>query len=335
MPPHLCRRCGVLTANYPLCNTCSTDYFVCDDCDCVIGQDEYGENGRCEACLEEQDNENAEGNLNSNDYCPNPIFLPYYEKGALYFGVELETDHYPNGRRTVTKALNNISQGEDLFWLGEDGSLDNGIEIISHPATLEYHLNEFPWKRIMNICKDYEGKSHDTTTCGLHVHFNTNYLGEPESDKWCKNIKRFLALFYTHKANFAILSRRTSDREWTWAQPLVGQPANYTYGRVKDIKRWGDKYRSVNICPDQTIEVRIFKGTLVLLTLFATLEFMDWVIHHALRTSLRTIRTETWKNFALPRGRYQYLPNYIIERGLYVPNNRKAQRRRIATTSIA
>lgn len=66
----------------------------------------------------------------------------------FFMGVELEIDKGDNVRECAS-ALKTLSEREDYFYLKSDGSLDNGIEIVTHPCSLEYHENSFPWKEVV------------------------------------------------------------------------------------------------------------------------------------------------------------------------------------------
>lgn len=65
-----------------------------------------------------------------------------------------------------------------------DGSLgDEGVEIVTHPATLNYHLTKLAWDRIIETATDNGYTSHDTETCGLHVHVGRAELPDDAPEK--------------------------------------------------------------------------------------------------------------------------------------------------------
>ena len=112
-------------------------------------------------------------------YKPDPVFLGYTEDN-LSLGVEIEVDKGTNMHQT-TKELNYSFWG---IYLKHDGSLGRcGFEIVSHPATLDYHMNELGGDKIMSICQENEYKSHDTQTCGLHIHMSRTFLGKDETEQ--------------------------------------------------------------------------------------------------------------------------------------------------------
>ena len=61
-----------------------------------------------------------------------------------------------------------------------DGSLDDGFEIVTHPMSLEYHINEMPWCEVLGKAQQLGYRSHQANTCGLHVHVSRKAFGETE-----------------------------------------------------------------------------------------------------------------------------------------------------------
>ena len=46
------------------------------------------------------------------------------------------------------------------------------MELVTHPMTLEYHLNEMPWEEVLRKAQSMGYLSHAAGTCGLHVHIS-------------------------------------------------------------------------------------------------------------------------------------------------------------------
>lgn len=40
--------------------------------------------------------------------------------------------------------------GREHLYCKHDGSLDDGIELVTHPMTLTYHMDEMPWARVLS-----------------------------------------------------------------------------------------------------------------------------------------------------------------------------------------
>lgn len=73
------------------------------------------------------------------------------------------------------------------------------------------------------------------------------------------------------------------------------------------------RYQAINLTPDHTIEVRIFRGTLKPATLLASIEFVDWAIGLVKRMTNTQLQALTWEQaLGDMRGQdYRYLPAYL------------------------
>ncbi len=59
------------------------------------------------------------------------------------FGVELEIDGVSKDSDNADDLLEITNVSEEHIYIKSDGSLDDGMEIVSHPMTLDYHKNFF------------------------------------------------------------------------------------------------------------------------------------------------------------------------------------------------
>lgn len=275
----------------------------------------------CSSCFEEyedthDDSDDSHSHFVYNySYKPHPHFYPCESPTLLYFGVELETDGYDScGLSCAAEDLAALSDGGHLFYLKEDSSLHRGMEIVTHPATLEYHRKIFPWNTIQEIVYTNGGRSHDTTTCGLHFHFNASYLTkEVDTNQWYRQVRKLMALFQRNYVFLYKFSRRSST-SYTEALPLF-KPSD-SLERVKDYKR-GRHSRShiVNICPRHSVEIRLFRGTLRHETMIAAMELVDYMVRFAKRSSWATINNTSWEDLVskMKAGNYEYLPSYLAQ----------------------
>ena len=96
------------------------------------------------------------------------------EEAARRIGFELEIDR---GHSAVACACDiRDAVGEDAVFFEYDGSLYDGFEIITQPHSARA-LESFNIERLCDIALSYDYRSHDTDTCGLHVHFSEQWLG--------------------------------------------------------------------------------------------------------------------------------------------------------------
>jgi hypothetical protein len=201
---------------YPTCDSCLDKYSECPLCgDVVHAENAYFcdrcEDYHCENCGSYCDSHN----IHDYGYKPRPKFIGTPDD-RLYLGVELEIDQ---GNIDVTGELTGIDPNEDLFYLKEDGSLgSSGVEIVTHPATLEAHLDgTIPWESIIATAKEFGYTSHSAKTCGLHVHLSRDGLGETTSDQDA-TLSNMILLLWRHWPNIQNLSRRTLS-QLHWCQP--------------------------------------------------------------------------------------------------------------------
>ena len=75
------------------------------------------------------------------------------------------------------KLLNIANANAENLYIKTDGSLDEGLELVTHPMTLEYHLNEMPWAEVLRKAQSMGYLSHAAGTCGLHVHISRLAFG--------------------------------------------------------------------------------------------------------------------------------------------------------------
>jgi len=135
----------------------------------------------------EDDDDDDSNFIHNYDYKPMPIFYPPTKRPMpLYLGVEEEVDRVQD-REGLCEDLISISNGEELFYLKRDGSLsdEGGLEIVTHPMTINYHKTKMVWKEIIGMCEAHNAKSHNAGNCGLHVHFNKDFFGSRDSIDIC------------------------------------------------------------------------------------------------------------------------------------------------------
>lgn len=189
-----------------------------------------------------------------------------WEKHPEYMGIELEYEDCLDQNKAVIKAL------MDHAIIKRDGSIRNGFEICTAPATLASHKKAFEgfFEKVKVAVK---------ANCGMHVHYGRKGLTEMQQGK--------LLSFLYKKENIPWISklagRQYADNHYCQARAEKGVTEG-VYGR----KRFFDpiprshtgKYEALNLSPTHTIEFRIFAPPKDERTLFARLEFVqalaDW-----------------------------------------------------------
>ena len=283
--------------DHPLCEHCyDRGYFTCDRCGAVLPndqawytrEDEDDASPLCWDCY-------AKHNDAIHDYSfkPTPIF---YGDGPRYFGVELEIDGAGESDANARKLLTEGNRGAERIYCKHDGSLEDGIEIVTHPMSLAYHMDIMPWPEVIEKSRKLGYTSHQAGTCGLHVHVSRDAFGETETKQ---NTAIARLLFFVEKFWDELLkfSRRTQHQLDQWA-------ARYGYkSEPQDIlddakhKNHRCRYTAVNLTNKETVEFRLFRGTLKLNTFLATLQMVDRICDVALRLSDEEIKAMSWTTF--------------------------------------
>lgn len=189
----------------------------------------------------------------------------------ILFGVELE---YEVGEATNKRMEGNprghrIQVAERLeptfseFAICKhDGSMDNGIEIVSIPMSLDAHKEQ--WKPFFDVAK--ENSLLVKTNCAMHVHVSREYLTP-------LHIGQMLA-FIHNKANAGLI-KAIAGR----ARPVyTGHRGHYSEipaKKVTDVKYHLDRYSALNLRGAHTIEFRFFKSTLDISRMIQNIEFCD------------------------------------------------------------
>lgn len=302
------------TDTIPLCEDCYDNHYErCTHCGALIHRrDTYyrGDDPYCYDCYHTLP---AQG-INDYYFKPEPIF--YGTGSKRYFGVELEIDDGGEFDSNAVKILNIANSDRELIYCKHDGSLNDGFEIVTHPMTLDFHENNMPWAEIMEEAKKMGYLSHQAETCGLHVHVNRTTFGNTESEQEAA-IARVLYFFEKFWEELLKFSRRTQRQLDHWA-------ARYGYKeKPKDIldhakgHNSAGRYTAVNLTNRDTVEFRMFRGTLKYNTLIATLELLDNICEMAVYLTDKDMQKLSWTTFAVGCTQPE-LVQYLKERRLYV-----------------
>ena len=158
--------------------------------------------------------------------------------------------------------------------------------------------------------------SHQAGTCGLHVHVNRNAFGETEAQQDTV-IARILFFFEKNWEELLKFSRRTQSQldQWAARYGYKDQPKELLDHAKKSAH--AGRYTSVNLTNKNTIEFRIFRGTLKYNTLIATLQLLDRICDVALFMSDEQVNAMSWTTFVSGCTQPE-LVQYLKERRLYV-----------------
>lgn len=198
-------------------------------------------------------------------------------ENLLLLGVELEAEtreNYPHDIvRQIENSLNNFAI------VKSDGSLDDGVEIVTVPATIAAHKSGV-WSEFMKgPAKHLKGWS--TSTAGMHIHIN----------------RRALSLLTLSRMLTFINSPENSRLLFTVAGRGSVHYSQYkqSVGLTSLLRGYPDgKYNALNIEPRNTVELRIFRSNITLHGVYRNLEFAHALVRFCAQTSNKNLSTSNF-----------------------------------------
>lgn len=304
---------GVSVNDYSgyVCQPCvEMNYNYCEDCDEFI-PDHY-DHSEC----------GIGGLVNDYSYKPNPIFHHLedeYEnaksilqdtsttmrryKQIAYLGFELEVecdgdrDNYRDGAR--------LFDDQSVWYLKTDGSLNYGFELVSHPMTLAWAMENLDFDKIAQL-SDHAFDAWGASTAGLHVHVSRDgFISESHQAKFVHFIMR-------NEEFLSWLAGRSNSR---WAS---FNPEHRKELKTKLRNRGSsDRYFAVNLQNSGTLEVRIFRASLKPERLQMALQLVDAVVKYTQTLSMsemvngKGFSAGSFITWVSADSRYAVLSDYI------------------------
>ena len=299
-----------LANGHYICEHCReyNDYHWCDVCERLYHEDDlyYSDSEDGYLCRECQDNQISHGVMawhGFNNWKSKKIETEKEPK--FYIGTELEIDNKTNENESqavqlITKNLDSVCE--------RDSSLSSyGFEIISHPLSYKYIMSRADIiKDTFEQLQSLGYKSHDTSCCGLHIH-----VTRPSDEV----IDRIIFIMETYKNEIEMFSRRAnSTYARFWSSNIIDKEHLKALCKIKNIKNdfSHEKYMALNLQHNNTIEFRIFKGTLRAETYLASIEFVNNLV--TLCSDLKKpLSAITWEELT----KTKYAKNYCELRGIY------------------
>jgi hypothetical protein len=226
-------------------------------------------------------------------------------KGDVLFGVELELEGH-----TATRLSQTHSFLKDHCIFKRDGSISNGMEIVSRPASIADHKRMF--KPFFDANLGYEAMDN----CGIHIHASRGKMSFLQ-------LGRIHAFLSNNKGSVIKIAGRESSYARFGDDSVLAPWYRVSGEKYTDKKRFNwDKYTAVNLAPENTMEFRIFKSTTNWDEFCRFLEFPDALISYLSlagndnRGKIRTLKDllmfENFKDFVAARGRaYPQLNKFI------------------------
>jgi len=328
-------------------NHFSNCYFHCHDCENLFSMDEhnnaYDDYGVCDHCrdynynyserngyyVRDDDEEDEEEFRNIREYhtCSDHLgHIPSkYDarKPRVLLGLELEMEIKDNFDRDERAGvlLENVReyQGHTYALCENDGSLDHGFEMVTAYTGLDVHADQLKYFE-----KGLRGAiSHDSDNCGLHVHICKADMSTLHGAK--------MILFINDQANHrlikAIARRDSSDYakiknkkdDTYWLKDAV-RGCDSKRSQLKNLN--SDRYEALNFKNTNTVEFRLFKGSLVYSTIMSCLEFTYATWFFTRESSTKNLTIEHFLKFICAnenRADTKNLRAYLKAKGFDLP----------------
>ncbi len=229
-------------------------------------------------------------------------------RNALYMGVELEVDNtggeYDNDdvAETMCDMLPAICK--------EDGSINNGFEIVTHPMTSAYaRSREGTFNKALSYLRSHGFSGHNHG--GMHVHMSKSAFSD-------LHVIKFSRLFMDNVHFWTRLSQRKQANLDRWAN--FDSSPRFDREAVKGGKRHRNAYRYAALnFTSQTIEVRIFNSSIRTDRFYKNLEACQAAFDFSKAYGLLDMTAEKFATFIVSRRSvYPNLAAFLVEKSMYL-----------------
>lgn len=271
-----------------LCPICRDHFETCGDCGRAMPKGTLV-NGICTRCVKARKVRDA---IKSYGYKPDPKFISAKNENAPleYMGLEWEMELIPDGtfkrrkhkavedeewinesrHRFFAQELNELS--EDWGYCKSDGSLDYGVEFVTHPITLKAWVQDYYPKlcAIKEAMKAW-GCRTKASTAGIHIHYSRSKLDTATIRRICWLLSQDKVYEFMRK-----FCHRNTENMTHWAK----KHSNWNTRLDNFIPDTGSRYKIVNLCNSNTIEFRCFGYTVNVDEIMAYLYAVDSIVNY-------------------------------------------------------
>ena len=185
----------------------------------------------------------------------------------LYMGVELEVARMSGP--PLDCMINFMSpEDNDFVYFKEDASIgSDGVEIVTHPATLEAFERYFPFDAL-DAARKRGARSFAYGSCGFHIHVSRTAFS-------ATHLWRFSKFQLMNPRLCQMVAQRDESQYASWY--LDSEEVRSLPDYVKGKKSNGRRYLAINFQNTHTVELRYFKGNLLKGAILKNLEFVQSV----------------------------------------------------------
>jgi len=290
----------VITERFP-----SVDFNTCVDCNDLLVRNEVfrreDNECLCSTCAHDSYFRHNDGFWYDNEEEEPPIIGRYHSskdflghipstfdtrtpKVRIGFELEIECDGMLARESHAKNLLDAIGKYKNYLYAHceNDGSLTNGFEMVTSYTGLDVHREQL--KKYFKDTSNVQGlKSHNTRTCGLHVHVCKADMNVYHATRLMRfihargNEGMIRAVARRYQANGRGYAKIDNTRAWRF-QWLKNALRGVTEPKRQIQRLNPERHEALNFLNTNTVEFRLFRGTLKYSTIVACLEFayMSW-----------------------------------------------------------
>ena len=343
---------SVYDGDYSVCENCrDSNYHYSDRRDTYVSDDDREDE---DAEAEENERDSVIGEYHSSKHDLGHIPSKYDDrKTRVLLGLELEMeisegyDRHDKARELLGALGYHTEAGAQYALCEQDGSLDCGFEMVTGYTGLDVHAHQLAFFK-----QRFAGaKSHNTRTCGLHVHVCKAGMSLLHASKLVlfindeKNHDLIKTIARRTESSYSVFKDKSVDKSWIKDAVRTAHPetrATQPDDNERDYRNGSRKrnalrnlnssrYEALNFNNEKTVEFRLFKGTLKYSTLMACLEFAFISWFFARDTSQTQLTTANFLQYiCLENNRRdtRYLREYLTDKGYTLPFKPKTDTRR-------
>lgn len=220
----------------------------------------------------------AIGLIKGYNYKPRPEFFGK-TRNELFYGIELELEaNNDQTGETVAAAFQEFNKNGVVYYK-HDGSLADGVEIVSHPMSFSWFHNNYPWDAFPKLAeiasnRNWRGPAYwdryGEYPAGIHIHMSRVAFTSP------LHLYRFLQFIYREVPFVESIAGRSGEgyhqaaysKEMNGILPMPRKSGKIIYS--SNAKLWeiakrtatnDDRYIAVNCQNAATVELRVFRST--------------------------------------------------------------------------
>ena len=178
---------------------------------------------------------------------------------TVYLGCELEYETINRNRAQVD--VGKLLHGHAL--MKSDGSIRNGFDIVTFPATLDIHLDVFK-KFYDNLPPDLKIEKN----VGMHVHISRKPLSQLTLGKMAEFLNRLDNKQFIHH-----IAGRIDN---SYARMDSGRTVTFPWKN----RNGGDRYNALNLNNQNTVEIRLFATPIDYKTFAMRLQFCQALVDY-------------------------------------------------------